>query len=100
MKKVWWLYIYSFLKGIRFEISHFNTSLVDEFISKNECINTAKHMNSGSLTERQIVLDLGIKICYICKGKTRIGLNTWKNIFIIGIKLIIKIYLNARVAEW
>ena len=70
MKIVWGLYIYSVLNGIGFETSHSITSLDTYFISKKECI------NSGSAKDREIGLDPGIKIRYICLAKPKIGLNT------------------------
>ena len=66
MKIVWGLYIYSVLNGIGFESSHSITSLDTYFISKKECINSARLMNSGSAKDREIGLDPGIKIRYIC----------------------------------
>ena len=80
MKIVWGLYIYSVLNGIGFETSHSITSLDTYFISKKECINSARLMNSGSAKDREIGLDPGIKIRYICLAKPKIGLNTWYEI--------------------
>tara|TARA_B100001250_G_scaffold184102_1_gene158405 strand:- start:229 stop:459 length:231 start_codon:yes stop_codon:yes gene_type:complete len=76
MKIIWGLYIYTLLNGIGFETSHSITSLGIDFISKNECINAAKFMNSGSAKNREIGLDPGIKIRYICIAKPKIGINT------------------------
>ena len=99
MKIVWGLYIYSVLNGIGFETSHSITSLDTYFISKKECINIARLMNSGSAKDREIGLDSGIKIRYICLAKPKIGLNTWyKKINLVII--IINLIQIARVAEW
>ena len=76
MKIIWGLYIYTLLNGIGFETSHSITSLGINFISKNECINAAKFMNSGSAKNREIGLDPGMKIRYICIAKPKIGINT------------------------
>ena len=92
MKIVWGLYIYSVLNGIGFETSHSITSLDTYFISKKECINSARLMNSGSAKDREIGLDPGIKIRYICLAKPKIGLNTWYKI----INLVIVTYFNLN----
>ncbi len=76
MKTVWGLYIYSILNGIGFDTSHSVTSLNTDFISKSECVKVARLMNSGSPNDREIGLDPGIKIRYICIAKPKIGLNT------------------------
>ena len=68
--------MYIILKAIGFETSHSITSLDTYFISKKECINSARLMNSGSAKDREIGLDPGIKIRYICLAKPKIGLNT------------------------
>ena len=76
MKIIWGLYFYSMLNGIGFETSHSVTSLGVDFISKNECINAARFMNSAPADNREIGLDSGIKIRYICIAKPKIGINT------------------------
>ena len=88
MKIVWGLYIYSVLNGVGFETSHSITSLDTYFISKKECINSARLMNSGSAKDREIGLDPGIKIRYICLAKPKIGLNTWYKIISLVIFII------------
>ncbi len=75
MKIIWGLYIYSVVNGIGFDSSHSLTSLNTDFISKEECIRAAQFMNSGSSKDREIGLDSGIRLRYICLAKPKVGIE-------------------------
>ena len=74
MELVWGLYIFTLLSGIGFDSSHSLTNLDANFLSKEECIKTARFMNSGTSEDREIGLDSGIRIRYVCIAKPKIGI--------------------------
>tara|TARA_B100001996_G_C18348330_1_gene472945 strand:+ start:357 stop:551 length:195 start_codon:yes stop_codon:yes gene_type:complete len=63
------------VNGIGFDSSHSLTSLNTDFISKEECIRAAQFMNSGSSKDREIGLDSGIRLRYICLAKPKVGIE-------------------------
>ena len=74
MEIIWGLYIFTLMSGIGFDSSHSITNLEANFLTKKECVKAAQRMNSGSSDEREIGLDPGIRIRYVCLAKPRIGI--------------------------
>ena len=74
MAIVWGLYIFTLMSGIGFDSSHSLTSLETNFITKEGCVKVAQFMNSGSSEDREIGLDSGIRMRYICVAKPRVGI--------------------------
>ena len=73
MEIIWGLYIFTLISGIGFDSSHSITNLEANFLTKKECVKAAKLMNSGSSDEREVGLDAGTRIRYVCLAKPRIG---------------------------
>ncbi len=74
MEIVWGLYIFTLLSGIGFDSSHSLTNLETNFLSKQECITVARLMNSGSSEDREVGLDSGIRMRYVCIAKPKVGI--------------------------
>ena len=74
MEVVWGLYIFTLMSGIGFDSSHSLTSLETNFITKEECVKVAQFMSSGSSEDREIGLDSGIRMRYVCIAKPRVGI--------------------------
>ena len=74
MEIIWGLYIFTLMSGIGFDSSHSITNLEANFLTKKECVKAAKLMNSGSSDEREVGLDPGTRIRYVCLAKPRIGI--------------------------
>ena len=75
MDLVWGLYLYTLINGMGFEISHSLTSLNSSFYSRSECSFSAQKMNEMQSENKQLGLDRGIQLRYICvavpkKGKS------------------------------
>ena len=74
MEIIWGLYIFTLMSGIGFDSSHSITDLEANFPTKKECVKAAQLMNSGSSDEREIGLDPGIRMRYVCLAKPRVGI--------------------------
>ena len=74
MEIFWGLYIFTLMSGIGFDTSHSLTNLEANFLTKKECVKVAQLMNAGNSEEREIGLDPGIRIRYVCLAKPRIGI--------------------------
>lgn len=73
MEIVWGLFLYSLVNGMGFDVSHSITNLRTQFFSKNECIISAKEMNSRNLHDVQIGLDRNVQMRYICLALPKTG---------------------------
>ena len=75
MQLVWGLYLFSLVSGIGFERSHAVTNLNEDYVLADECIKVAKFMNSLKFSEKQIGLERGTGLRYVCIAKASIGTN-------------------------
>ena len=73
MNLVWGLYLFSLVSGLGFDRSHSITDLNEKFFSAEECIRVAKYLNSLPFGEKQIGLDRGTGLRYICLVKASSG---------------------------
>ena len=73
MKLVWGLYLFSLVSGIGFERSHSLTDLSEKFLLAEDCVKVANHMNSLPFNQKQIGLDRGTGMRYVCIAKVLIG---------------------------
>ena len=74
MEIFWGLYIFTLMSGIGFDTSHSLTNLEANFLTKKECVKVAQSMNAGKSEEREIGLDPGIRMRYVCLAKPRVGI--------------------------
>ena len=74
MEIFWGLYIFTLMSGIGFDTSHSLTNLEANFLTKKECVKVAQAMNAGNSEEREIGLDPGIRMRYVCLAKPRVGI--------------------------
>ena len=63
---VWGLFLYSLVNGMGFDVSHSITNMGVSFYTKDKCFSAAKSLNFLSLKEKQIGLDGGVRLRYIC----------------------------------
>jgi len=75
MNLVWGLYLFSLVSGIGFERSHSITDLSESFYSAEQCVEVAKYLNSIPFEEKQIGLERGTGLRYICLVKASPGTN-------------------------
>ena len=75
MNIVWGLYLFSLVSGLGFERSHSLTDLNEQFLLVEDCIKVAKFMNSLPLQEKQVGLERGTGLRYVCVAKASIGTN-------------------------
>ena len=73
MEIVWGIFLYSIVNGMGFDVSHSITDLDTKFFTKQECIASAKNMNSLSLSDVQIGLDRNVQMRYVCLALPRVG---------------------------
>jgi len=73
MEIIWGIFLYSIVNGMGFDVSHSITNLDTKFFSKQECIVSAKSMNSLNLSDVQIGLDRNVQMRYICLALPRAG---------------------------
>ena len=66
MDLAWGLFLYSLVNGMGFDISHSITNMGVSFYTKEKCFSSAQNLNELSLKEKQIGLDRGVKLRYIC----------------------------------
>ncbi len=75
MKIVWGLYLFSLISGLGFERSHALTDLNEQFLLVEDCIKVAKFMNSLPFQDKQVGLERGTVLRYVCVAKSSIGTN-------------------------
>ena len=61
------------MSGIGFDVSHSLTDLNRSYFSKDACIESAKTLNMKPNRDKQIGLDNGVAIRYVCILKPKIG---------------------------
>ncbi len=76
IENIWGLFLYSIVSGIGFDVSHSLTDLNRSYFSKDACIDSAKTLNTKPTRDKQIGLDNGVAIRYVCILKPKIGLST------------------------
>ena len=74
--QMWGLFLYSIVTGMGFEISHSISDLNRSYLTKNECIEAARSLNQKPNRDKQIGLDSGITIRYVCIVKPGTGRST------------------------
>ena len=75
MNIVWGLYLFSLVSGIGFERSHSLTDLNEQFLLPEDCLKVANYMNALPFREKQIGLERGTGLRYVCVAKAGIGIN-------------------------
>ena len=75
MNLVWGLYLLSLVSGLGFEKSHSITDLNENFFSFEECVKVARYLNSLPFAEKQVGLERGTGLRYICIVKASPGTN-------------------------
>ena len=66
VEQIWGLFLYSIVRGMGFEISHSISDLNRSYITKNACIEAARFLNQKPNRDKQIGLDNGVTIRYVC----------------------------------
>ena len=64
--QMWGLFLYSIVQGMGFEISHSISDLNRSYLTKNACIEAASSLNQKPNRDKQIGLDNGVTIRYVC----------------------------------
>lgn len=64
--QIWGLFLYSIVRGMGFEISHSISDLNRSYLTKNACIEVARTLNQKPNRNKQIGLDNGVTIRYVC----------------------------------
>ena len=64
--QIWGLFLYSIVRGMGFEISHSISDLNRSYLTKNACIEVARTLNQEPNRNKQIGLDNGVTIRYVC----------------------------------
>ena len=64
--QLWGLFLYSIVQGMGFEISHSISDLNRYYLTKNACIEAARSLNQKPNRDKQIGLDNGVTIRYVC----------------------------------
>ena len=64
--QIWGLFLYSIVTGMGFEISHSISDLNRSYLTKNACIEAARSLNKKPNRDKQIGLDNGVTIRYVC----------------------------------
>ena len=64
--QMWGLFLYSIVTGMGFEISHSISDLNRSYLTKNACIEAARTLNQKPNRDKQIGLDSGVNIRYVC----------------------------------
>ena len=75
MNIVWGLYLFSLVSGLGFERSHSLTDLNEQFLSVKDCVKVAKFLNALPFQEKQVGLERGTGLRYVCLAKASIGTN-------------------------
>ena len=64
--QMWGLFLYSVVSGIGFDVSHSISDLNRSYLTKNACVEAAKSLNKKPNRDKQIGLDNGVTIRYVC----------------------------------
>ena len=64
--QMWGLFLYSVVSGIGFDVSHSISDLNRSYLTKNACVEAAKSLNKKPNRDKQIGLDNGVSIRYVC----------------------------------
>ena len=64
--QIWGIFLYSIVQGMGFEISHSISDLNRSYLTKNACIEAARSLNQKPNRDKQIGLDNGVTIRYVC----------------------------------
>ena len=64
--QMWGLFLYSIVTGMGFEISHSISDLNRPYLTKKACIEAARSLNKKPNRDKQIGLDNGVTIRYVC----------------------------------
>jgi len=75
IENLWGLFLYSLVSGMGFDVSHSITDLNRPYFSKNACIEAAKSLNTKPNRDKQIGLDSGVNIRYVCILKPKKDLS-------------------------
>ena len=76
VEQMWGLFLYSVVTGMGFEISHSISDLNRSYLTRNACIDAARSLNQKPNRDKQIGLDNGVNIRYICILKPESDLST------------------------
>ena len=76
VEQMWGLFLYSIVTGMGFEISHSISDLNRSYLTKNSCIEVARSLNQKPNRDKQVGLDNGVTIRYVCIVKPENGLST------------------------
>ena len=74
--QMWGLFLYSVVSGIGFDVSHSISDLNRSYLTKNACVEAAKSLNKKPNRDKQIGLDNGVTIKYVCIVKPGTGRST------------------------
>ena len=66
VEQMWGLFLYSVVTGMGFEISHSISDLNRSYLTRKACIETARSLNQKPNRDKQIGLDNGVTIRYVC----------------------------------
>ena len=66
VNEMWGLFLYSVVSGIGFDVSHSISDLNRSYLTKNACVEAAKSLNKKPNRDKQIGLDNGVSIRYVC----------------------------------
>ena len=66
MSVAWGIFLYSLVSGMGFDVSHSITNLGVSFFSKESCLSSARALNELPVSEKQMGLDRGVRLRYIC----------------------------------
>ena len=66
VNEMWSLFLYSVVSGIGFDVSHSITDLNRSYLTKNACVEDAQSLNKRPIRDKQIGLDNGVSIRYVC----------------------------------
>ena len=76
VEQMWGLFLYSIVTGMGFEISHSISDLNRSYLTRNACIEAARSLNQKPNRDKQIGLDNGVTIRYVCILKPENDLST------------------------
>ena len=75
VEQVWGLFLYSIVSGMGFEVSHSISDLNRPYLTKSACIEAARSLNQKPNRDKQIGLDNGVTIRYVCIVKPENNLS-------------------------
>jgi hypothetical protein len=75
VEQVWGLFLYSIVTGMGFEVSHSISDLNRPYLTKSAYIESARSLNQKPNRDKQIGLDNGVTIRYVCIVKPENNLS-------------------------